>query len=46
MGGALREFSICICTIADRRLPQKFSSAGLDKNECLDYNEFVFELNI
>lgn len=28
------------------RPPQKISSTGLDRNGCLDYNEFIFELNI
>ena len=47
-GQALRELFLCICTIADRlsAAPQKFSSMVLDRNGCLHYNEFIFELNI
>ena len=48
MDETLREFFLCICTIADRlsAVSIRIFSAGLDKNGCLDYNEFIFELNI
>ena len=48
MDETLREFFLCICTFAARlsAVSIRIFSAGLDKNGCLDYNEFIFELNI